>query len=96
MHIQILKISDSLQTWVSAGTISSEESNERDVGIGSQDLGAIFFKRAETAVSFTALTWAVGSQEKKFINHTRGNADAVVNILSYDAYFMTKLMSRYR
>ncbi|WP_419626318.1 hypothetical protein, partial [Thiolapillus sp.] len=43
--------SDSFTTWVSAGTISSEQSNKRDVGIGSRShvLQAIFFKRAETA-----------------------------------------------
>ena len=40
--------SDSFTTWVSAGTISSEQSNKRDVGIGSRShvLEAIFFKRA--------------------------------------------------
>ncbi|WP_419583312.1 hypothetical protein, partial [Thiolapillus sp.] len=40
--------SDWFTTWVSAGTISSEQSNKRDVGIGSRShvLQAIFFKRA--------------------------------------------------
>ena len=41
--------------------------NERDVGIGSRShvLQAIFFKRAETAVSLTALKWVSGFPEKK-------------------------------
>ena len=58
--------SDWFTTWVSAGTISSERSNKRDVGIGSRShvLQAIFFKRAETAVSLTALKWVSGFPEK--------------------------------
>ena len=57
----------SFTTWVSAGTISSEQSNKRDVGIGSRShvLQAIFLKRAETAVSLTALKWVSGFPEKK-------------------------------
>ena len=55
--------SDWFTTWVSAGTISLEQSNKRDVRIGSRShvLQAIFFKRAETAVSLTALKWVSGS-----------------------------------
>ena len=53
-------------TWVSAGTISSEQSSKRDVVIGSRShvLKVIFFKRAETAVSLTALKWVSGFPEK--------------------------------
>ncbi|WP_419620273.1 hypothetical protein, partial [Thiolapillus sp.] len=85
--------SDWFTTWVSAGTISSEQSNKRDVGIGSRShvLQAIFFKRAETAVSLTALKWVSGFPEKKLISKTRGSsARATVNVLSYGADFLTK------
>ena len=53
-------------TWVSAGTILSEQSSKRDVGIGSRShaLQVIFFKRAETAVSLTALKGVSGFPEK--------------------------------
>ena len=74
--------SDLFTTWVSAGTISSEQSNKGDVGIGSRShvLQAIFFKRAETAASFTALKCVSGFPEKKLINKTRGSsARATVN-----------------
>ena len=86
--------SDWFTTWVSAGTISSEQSNKRDVGIGSRShvLQAIFFKRAETAVSLTALKWVSGfPEEKKLISKTRGSsAGATVNVLSYGADFLTE------
>ena len=85
--------SDSFTTWLSAGTISSEQSNKRDVGIWSRShvLQAIFFKRAETAVSLTALKWVSSFPEKKLINKTRGSsAGATVNVLSYGADFFDK------
>ena len=85
--------SDSFTTWVSAGTISSEQSNKRDVGIGSRShvLQAIFFKRAETAVSLTALKWVSGFPEKKLISKTRrSSARATVNVLPYGADFLTE------
>ena len=63
----VLESSDSFATWVSVGTISSEQSNKRAVGIGSRSeiLQAFFFKRAETAVSLTALKWVSCFPEKK-------------------------------
>ena len=78
------------KTWVSAGTISSEQSSKRDVVIGSRShvLKVIFFKRAETAVSLTALKWVSGFPEKKLISKTRGSsARATVNVLPYGADF---------
>ena len=85
--------SDWFTTRVSAGTISSQQSNKRDVGIGSRShvLQAIFFKRAETVVSLTALKWVSGFPEKKLISKTRGSsARATVNVLSYGADFLTE------
>ena len=89
---------DSFTTWVSAGTVLSEQSNWRDVGIGfrSQDLGATFFKhhlfwksRNSCLTHSTKLgQWVT---RKKLINHTSGgNADAAVNIVLYGAYFFAK------
>ena len=88
------KSSDWFTTWVSAGTISSEQSNKRDVGIGSRshDLQPTFFKRAETAVSLTALKWVSGFQDKKLISKTTGSsARATVNVLSYGDDVLTNL-----
>ena len=84
--------SDSFTTWVSNETISSEQSNKRDVGIGSRShvLQAIFFKRAETAVSLTALKWVSGFPEKKLIKTRGSSARATVNVLPYGADFLTE------
>ena len=84
---------DSFTTWVSAGTVSSEQSNWRDVGIGfmSQDLGATFFKRHlfwKSRNSCLTHSTKLGQwvTRKKLINHTSGgNADAAVNIVLYGA-----------
>ena len=70
--------SDWFTTWVSDGTISSEQSNKRDVGIGSRShvLQAIFLS---------------GFPEKKPISKTRGSsARATVNVLPYGADFLTE------
>ena len=74
---------------MSAGTISSEQSNKRDVGIGSRShvLQAIFLKRAETAVLFTVLKWLSGLPEKKLIRTRRSSARTTVNVLLYGADF---------
>ena len=43
-------------------------------------LQAIFFKRAEKAVSLTALKWVSGFPEKKLINKTRGSSVRVLSM----------------
>ena len=70
--------SDSFSAWVRAGTISPEQSNKRNAGIESrsQVFQPILLKRAETAVSPTALKCSSGFPEtkkrkRKLINKTK-------------------------
>ena len=69
LEIVVIIFTYSFATWVRAGAISSEQWNKRNVGTGSrsQDLVAIFFKRAKTAVSLRS-NWVSGSPENKLIN----------------------------